>query len=84
MTGCKYISLTMLKTGQRGRMVELQGGPGMVNRLNSLGVIPGKHITKISSMLMRGPVTVQIGRAQVAMGFGIAGRVILEVIEAVI
>jgi len=84
MTECKYVPLTMMKAGQRGRIVEIQGGPGMVNRLSSLGVRQGKHITKISSMVMRGPVTIQIGRTQVAMGFGIAGRVILEVLEAMI
>jgi len=84
MAECKYVPLTMMKAGQHGRIVEIQGGTGMVNRLNSLGVRQGKRITKISSMLMKGPVTVQIGRTQVAMGFGIARRVILEVLEAMI
>jgi ferrous iron transport protein A len=41
-------------------------------------MIPGKRITKISSMLMRGPVTVEVDRTQVAVGFGMAGKIIVD------
>ncbi|TET27026.1 MAG: ferrous iron transport protein A, partial [Dehalococcoidia bacterium] len=58
--------------------VQVQGGYGMVNRLSALGIRPGKRITKVSSMLMRGPVTIQVDRAQVAIGFGMAKRIIVE------
>ncbi len=51
----------------------------MVNRLSALGIRPGKRITKVGSMLMRGPVTIQVDRAQVAVGFGMASRIIVEV-----
>ena len=50
----------------------------MVNRLDALGIRPGKRITKVGSMFMRGPVTVQVDRAQVAVGFGMASRIIVE------
>jgi ferrous iron transport protein A len=82
MTAKKYVPLTLMKAGQSGRIVEIQGGAGLINRLSALGIRPGGRITKVSSMLMRGPVTVQIGRAQVAMGFGMARRVIIELLEA--
>lgn len=72
----------MLKAGQSGKIVQIQGGVGLINRLGALGVRPDERITKVSAMLMRGPVTVQVGRAQVAMGFGMAKRVIVEVVEA--
>ena len=36
-------------------------------------------VTKISSMLFRGPVTLRVGNAQVAIGFGMANRIIVEV-----
>jgi ferrous iron transport protein A len=79
----KYVPLTMLRTGQSGKIVDIQGGPGQINRLNALGIRLGKRITKVSSMLMRGPVTIQVDRAQVAMGFGMARRIIIEVAEGV-
>jgi len=67
-----------MQIGQSGVVVQIQGGHGLVNRLNSLGIRPGKRITKTSSMIMRGPVTIQVDRAQVAIGFGMARRIIIE------
>ncbi len=64
--------------GQSGRVKQIDGGIGMVNRLNSLGIRPGKKITKVSSMLMRGPVTVQLGSTRLAIGFGMANKIIVE------
>ena len=74
----KQITLSRMQTGQRGTIAQIQGGRGMVNRLSALGIMPGKRITKISSMLMRGPVTIQVNRTQVAIGFGMARRIIVE------
>ena len=74
----KQITLTRMQTGQSGIMVQIQGGHGLVNRLDALGIRPGKRITKVGSMFMRGPVTVQVDRAQVAVGFGMASRIIVE------
>ncbi len=74
----KQITLTQMQIGQSGVVIQIQGGHGLVNRLNSLGIRPGKRITKISSMIMRGPVTIQVDRAQVAIGFGMARRIITE------
>ena len=84
MTDTKHVPLTLLKAGQSGEVVQVQGGLGLVNRLSALGIRPGKRVTKVSSMLMRGPVTVQVDGAQVAMGFGMARRVIVGLGEAAI
>lgn len=74
----KQMTLTQMRTGQSGIVVQIQGGHGMVNRLSALGIRPGKRITKVSGGLMRGPVTVQIDGAQVAIGFGMARRITAE------
>ena len=74
----KQVSLVRLQTGRGGVVVEIQGGHGLVNRLGALGIRPGKRITKVSSMFMRGPVTIEVDRAQVAIGFGMAKRIIVE------
>ena len=74
----KQATLAGMQIGQSGVVVQIQGGHGLVNRLNSLGIRPGKRITKTSSMIMRGPVTIQVDRAQVAIGFGMARRIIVE------
>ena len=74
----KQTTLAGMQIGQSGVVVQIQGGHGLVNRLNSLGIRPGKRITKVSSMIMRGPVTIEVDRAQVAIGFGMANRIIVE------
>ena len=78
MSERKQTTLTQMQTGQSGVVTQIQGGHGLVNRLNSLGIRSGKRIIKISSMIMRGPVTIQIDGAQVAIGFGMAMRIIVE------
>ena len=72
------VTLTRMQTGQSGRVDEIQGGFGVVDRLNALGIIPGKRITKISSVLARGPVAIQVDRAQLAIGYGMAKKIIVE------
>jgi len=74
----KQITLPRMQAGQSGIVVQIQGGRGLISRLNALGIRPGKRITKVSSMLMRGPVTIQVDGAQVAIGFGMANRIIVE------
>ncbi len=74
----KQIPLSRMETGQSGIVVQIQGGRGLINRLSALGIRPGQIVTKVSSMFMRGPVTIQVGNAQVAIGFGMANKIIVE------
>ena len=78
MIGGKQVILARMQNGQSGLVVHIQGGHGLVNRLNALGIRLGGRITKISSVFMRGPVTVKVNRAKVAIGFGMANRIIVE------
>jgi len=78
MSDRKQVTLVQMQRGQSGIVVQIQGGHSLVNRLGALGIIPGKRITKISSMLMRGPITIEVDRVQVAIGFGMANKVIVE------
>jgi len=78
MSDTEQTTLTRMRAGQSGTVVQIQGGRGLINRLNGLGIVPGKKITKISSMVMRGPVTIEVDRARVAIGFGMANRVIVK------
>jgi len=74
----KLTTLLQMAKGQRGTVLQLKGGRGLVNRLNALGIIPGKKITKVSAMLMRGPVTVEVDRIQIAIGFGMARKIFVN------
>lgn len=78
MSDTKEVPLSQMVAGQSGRVTQIQGGRGLISRLSALGIRPGRNITKISAMFMKGPVTVQIGNAQVAIGFGMANKIIVE------
>lgn len=79
MSDSEQITLRQMQAGQSGIVAQIQGGHGLINRLSALGIRPGKKITKVGSMFMRGPVTVQLDSTQVAIGFGMANKVIVEV-----
>ena len=72
-------SLNEMHPEESGIVSEIRGGQGMADRLNALGIRTGKRITKISSMLLHGPVTIQIDRMRVAIGFGMAEKIFVEV-----
>ena len=75
----KRINLVQMRIGEAGVVVEIQGGYGIRRRMYALGVRPGKRIVKVSSQLWRGPVTLKIDNFQVAVGFGMANRIIVEI-----
>jgi len=75
------VDLTQLEEGETGVVVSLQGGHGLVRRLESLGIRVGKKVTKVSSQLMRGPITIRIDNSQVALGFGMAKKIIVRVVK---
>jgi ferrous iron transport protein A len=79
MSQNEQLTLAQMKTGQTGTVVEVLGGHGLIRRLDALGIRPGKKVTKISSTLFHGPVTLKVNNAQVAVGFGMAKKIIIEV-----
>jgi len=82
MPNGKQVTLTQMRARRSGIVLQIHGGHGLINRLSVLGIRPGKRITKVSSMLMRGPVTIAIDRAQVAIGFGMASKIMVELDES--
>jgi ferrous iron transport protein A len=79
MTEKKKVSICELRQGQSGKVVEILGGHGIAGRLNAMGVRPGKNITKVSAAFMKGPVTISVDRCQIAIGWGMAQKVMVEV-----
>jgi ferrous iron transport protein A len=75
----KQLSLVQMRTGQAGTVVGVMGGMGLIRRLDALGIRPGRRVTKISSALFRGPVTLRVDSTQVALGFGMAKKIVVEV-----
>ena len=73
------IDLTQLQPGETGIVEEMQGGHGLIKKLQSMGVRQGKRIVKVSSHFWRGPQTVEVDNIQIAIGFGMAKKIMVAV-----
>jgi len=73
------LTLGKMEAGQTGTIVQILGGWGLNRRLEALGIRPGKKVTKISNMLFHGPVTLRTDHTQVAVGFGMANKILVEI-----
>jgi len=74
----KKIALLNLKPNHKGKVLEILGGAGLQNRLMSMGLYIGKEVTKISYIGLRGPVVIKVGRTVLALGHGMAAKIIVE------
>ena len=74
------VALDKLKKGRRGRVVEVTGGRAAALKLSAQGIVAGAVIEKTSE-LRGGPVLVKVGGSQVAIGRGLAQRVLVEVVD---
>ena len=74
----KKISLVQMKEKDKGRVAEILGEGIFKNRMMSMGIYPGRDITKLSHFALRGPVTIKVGRTVLALGHGMASRVLVS------
>ena len=74
-----WIPLTKMKSGDIGTIKAIDGGEEICHRLSSLGLHISKPLEKVSDMVLRGPVVVSVHRRHVAVGFGMAKRIMVEV-----
>ncbi|MEO0083223.1 MAG: FeoA family protein [candidate division WOR-3 bacterium] len=74
----KIIPLINLASDETGVIVDIVGGRGVVSRLMALGIRPGKKITKKSAMIMRGPIVIQVDSTEIALGYGIAQKILVR------
>lgn len=68
-----------MKENRQGKVLEILGGAGLQNKFMSMGIYPGKEIIKLSHFALRGPVAIKVGRSVLAVGHGMAAKIILEV-----
>jgi Fe2+ transport system protein FeoA len=69
-----YFLIDMLP-GQIGTITEIDHGHGLVRKLCSMGIVPGKKIMKVSQILVGGPIVIRIDDHDLALGRGIASRI---------
>ncbi|HDI75484.1 MAG: ferrous iron transport protein A [Thermoprotei archaeon] len=70
------IPLAYLPPGTRARIVGLTGGYGQTRRLMEMGFTPGTQVEVLSSG--PGPLLVKVRGVVVALGRGVASKIIVE------
>ncbi len=72
------IPLTQVEANQKVHIVEIQGGDQFLRRLENMGIRHRAVLTKVSERSYSGPVIVKSGHTQVALGRGMAEKIIVE------
>lgn len=70
-----------MKNEQSGVVVAIDGGGDMRKRLEALGIHLGSRIKKKSSLIGFGPVIVSVGNTEIAIGYGMASKIFVEIDE---
>nr|WP_209477626.1 FeoA family protein [Thermococcus stetteri] len=71
------VPLNSLKPGDRGIVVNLQGGPGFRNRLLGMGIAPGA-IVQVVEVYNPGPIIINVSGTRFAVGRGMASRILVR------
>jgi ferrous iron transport protein A len=74
----KKSSLLQIKENEKAKILEILGGSNLEKRLMSMGVYKGKELIKVSHIGLKGPVVIKVGRTILALGHGVAAKIIVE------
>jgi len=72
------MTLDKLNFGEQARVVKVHGGRGLCRHLERMGIHPGDIISVAGAGAFRGPFLIEVHGSRIALGRGIAGRVIVE------
>lgn len=75
------MTLDQVYENRKAKVIDIKGGSGIRQRLSQMGIHPGDEITMLRYGALRGPTLIEIHGSQVALGRGIASRIIVEETE---
>jgi ferrous iron transport protein A len=66
--------------GRLATVVSLEGGHEFQSHLRSMGLLVGSRVQVVSSCNgRRGPTLVAVGETRLALGYGMSGKILVEV-----
>jgi ferrous iron transport protein A len=71
--------LSMVRPGERVKIVEVRAGRGLIGRLADMGFYPGVEIEVISNR--PGPLVLSRGGARLGIGHGMAHKILVSPIS---
>jgi len=72
-----YMPLTFLAAGEKGQVVDIKGGRGIVQRLYEIGFVPST-VVEILVSHNPGPILVNVKGARIAIGRGMAAKIMVR------
>jgi ferrous iron transport protein A len=74
-------TLDQIYENNKAKVIDIRGGSGIRKRLSQMGIHPGDIITVFRFGALGGPILIEVYGSQVALGRGIASRIIVEKVE---
>jgi ferrous iron transport protein A len=68
--------LTAVNPGQEVTLIDIQGGRRLRSKLYSMGLIPGVKLTIVGNR--GGPIMIAVNDTRLALGFGMARKILVE------
>ena len=72
------MTLVQVESGQTVRISHFKGGVGLEHKLRQLGLVPGDSARVLRLAPLGGPILVEVDGRSIALGRGIAAKVIVE------
>jgi ferrous iron transport protein A len=73
------LPLAHLSHNKLAKIIKIEGGHGLHNKLRVLGIREGELIRIVSKQPLFGPITVAVSGSQITIGRGMAHKIIVEV-----
>jgi ferrous iron transport protein A len=70
--------LTQIREGQTVEVIEIRGGKQFQKKIDAIGLRVGSKIVKLSAQVLNGPVTIKIGSTKLAIGHGMAKKILVN------
>ncbi len=70
-------ALSAVAEGQQARLVRVDAGAGLTSRLAAMGIVPGVQVAMLTNR-GRGPVLVEVKGTRLALGRGMATRILVQ------
>ncbi len=72
------ITADALAPGQSAQVVAIRAGHGLALRLRSMGLRPGTVVRAVASGPLRGPILLELNGTRLALGRGVARRILVR------
>lgn len=70
--------LSLAAEGISAKVRDMQAGTGMEKRLKDMGILRNEHVEVVKND-SKGPVIINVKGAQIALGRGVAQKIVVEV-----